>query len=147
LTERAPAAVTVCPVAVRLDEGASSGLACIVQQYLEQDFAEFEKKRRRAARLRGRIAMTAADHDVTVTLDFKGSEIVISDGESAPVDASITGPYEALVRLLQGKGHPLLEHLRGRLRVRSCLRRPLLPLSLHRLMKLNTEDPHVGRQI
>ena len=133
----------IAPVPVRLDEGAVSGLACIVQQYLEQDFAEFEKKRRRAARLRGRIAMTAADHDVTVTLDFRGSEIVISDGENPPVDASITGPYEALVRLLQGKAHPFLEHLRGRLRVRSRLRRPLLPLSLHRLMKLTTEDSHV----
>ncbi len=134
----------VNPVPVRLADGAQSGLAHIVQQFLEQDQAEFEKKRRRAARLRGRIAMTASDHDTTVTLDFKGNEIAIYDGMPGPVDASITGPHEALVRLLQGQTHPLLEHLRGRLRVRSRLGRLFFPLRLHRLMRL-TEGDRAGR--
>jgi predicted lipid carrier protein YhbT len=130
------------PVPVRLAEGTQSGLAHIVHQYLEQDLAEFETKRRKAARLRGRVAMTASDHDTAVTLDFRGDEIVIHDGECAPVDASITGPHRALVKLLQGEAHPLVEHLRGRLRVRAKLRRLLLPLRLHGLMKL-TEGSHV----
>jgi len=132
------------PVPVRLADGATSGLAHIVLQFLEQDQAEFEKKRRRAARLRGRIAMTAADHDTSVTLDFKGNEILIYDGERAPLDASIVGPHQALVRLLQGEAHPLIEHLRGRLRVRSRPRRLFFPLRLHRLMRL-TEGKHAGR--
>ena len=37
-------------VAVRLKDGAESGLASIVQQYLEQDLAEFADKRRLARR-------------------------------------------------------------------------------------------------
>lgn len=130
------------PVPVRLADGAESGLAHIVQQYLEQDLAEFEKKRRRAARLRGRVAMTASDHGTSVTLDFRGDEILIFDGERAPLDASIAGPQRALVRLLQGETHPLVEHLRGRLRVRSRPRRLFFPLRLHRLMKLETEGSH-----
>ncbi len=125
---------------VRLAEGAESGLASIVQQYLEQDLAEFEKKRRQAARLRGRMAMTAADHDTTVTVEFKGDEIAVWDGEHPPLDASIVGPYRALVGLLQGESHPLLEHLRGRLRVRSSLRRPFFPFRVHSLMKLPPEE-------
>lgn len=124
------------PIRVRLDEGAASGLAHIVQQYLEQDLAEFERKRRIAARLRGRIAMTASDHDVTVTLAFGGGEIAIFDGERHPVDASISGPHASLVRLLQGETNPLVEHLRGRLRVRARFARLLLPLRLHRLVRL-----------
>ena len=127
-------------VPVRLAEGTRSGLARIVHQYLEQDLAEFESKRRRAARLRGRVAMTASDHDTAVTLEFKGDEIVIHDGECAPVDASISGPHGALVKLLQGETNPLLEHLRGRLRVRAKLSRLLLPLRLHKLMKLTGGD-------
>jgi hypothetical protein len=123
-------------VRVRLVEGAQSGLASIVQQYLEQDLAEFEHKRRRASRLRGRVAMTASDHDTTVTLDFRGDEILIWDGEQPPLDASIAGPYRGLVQLLQGEANPLREHLRGLLRVRSSLRRPFFPLQVHRLMKL-----------
>ncbi len=129
----------VTSLRVCLADGAKSGLASIVSQFLEQDLAEFEDKRRRAARLRGRVALSASDHETTVTLEFKGDEIVIWDGELQPLDASIAGPHQALVRLLQGEANPLLEHLRGRLRVRSSLRRPFFPLQVHRLMKLQPE--------
>jgi hypothetical protein len=125
---------------VRLAEGAESGLANIVQQFLEQSLDESERRRRRARRLRGRVAMTAADHEITVTLDFRGDEIVIWDGEHGPLQASIAGPHGALVGLLQGEGNPLLEHLRGRLRVRSSLRKPFFPLQVHNLVKLSPEE-------
>jgi hypothetical protein len=128
------------PVRVRLAEGAESGLANIVQQFLEQNLEESEPRRRRARRLRGRVAMTAADHEMTVTLDFRGEEIVVWDGEQGPLQASIAGPHRALVGLLQGEGNPLLEHLRGRLRVRSSLRKPFFPLQVHNLMKLPPEE-------
>ena len=128
------------PVRVRLAEGAESGLSHIVQQFLEQSLDESEPRRRRARRLRGRVAMTAADHEVTVTLDFRGEEIVVWDGEQGPLQASIAGPHRALVGLLQGEGNPLLEHLRGRLRVRSSLRKPFFPLQVHGLMKLPPEE-------
>jgi len=127
------------PVRVRLADGTESGLANIVQQYLEQNLEESDRRRRRALGLRGRVAMTAADHEITVTLDFRGSEIVIWDGECGPLQASIAGPHRALVGLLQGEGNPLLEHLRGRLRVRSSLRKPFFPLQVHGLMKLPPE--------
>jgi len=127
-------------VRVQLAEGAESGLANIVQQYLEQNLDESEQRRRRALGLRGRVAMTAVDHEVTVTLDFRGEEIVIWDGEHGPLQASITGPYPALVGLLQGESNPLVEHLKGRLRVRSSLRKPFFPLQVHGLMKLPPED-------
>jgi len=128
------------PVRVRLAEGAESGLANIVQQFLEQSLDESEPRQRRARRLCGRVAMTAADHEMTVTLDFQGEEIVVWDGEQGPLQASIAGPHRALVGLLQGKGNPLLEHLRGRLRVRSSFRRPFFPLQVHNLMKLPPEE-------
>ena len=127
-------------VRVRLADGAESGLANIVQQYLEQSLEESEQRQRRALGLHGRVAMTAADHEVTVTLDFRGEEIVIWDGEHPPLQASIAGPHRALVGLLQGEGNPLMEHLRGRLRVRSSLRKPFFPLQVHGLMKLPPEE-------
>jgi len=131
--------VVANPVRVRLADGAESGLANIVQQFLEQNLDESEQRRRHARRLRGRIAMTAADHQISVTLDFRGEEIVIWDGEHGPLQASIAGPYQALLGLLQGEGNPLLEHLRGRLRVRSSLRKPFFPLQVQGLMKLPPE--------
>jgi hypothetical protein len=127
-------------VPVRLANGADSGLASIVQQYMEQDLEEFADKRRLARRLRGRLAMTAADYETTVTVEFRGSEIAIWDGERPPLDASIVGPYLGLTRLLQGRANPLVEHLRGRLHVRSSLRRPFFPLHVHNLIKLPPEE-------
>jgi hypothetical protein len=128
------------PLPVRLADGADSGLASIVQQYLEQDLEEFADKRRLASRLRGRLARTAADSETTVTVEFSGGEIAVWDGERPPLDASIVGPYRGLTRLLQGQANPLVEHLRGRLRVRSSLRRPFFPLRVHSLMKLPPEE-------
>jgi hypothetical protein len=121
-------------------DGTESGLAHIVHQYLEQSLEESEPRRRRARGLRGRVAMTASDHEVTVTLDFRGEEIVIFDGAQEPLQAAIAGPNMALVGLLQGEGNPLVEHLRGRLRVRSSLRKPFFPLQVHNLMKLSPEE-------
>src|SRR3972149_418176 len=71
-------------VAVRLEDGAESGLASIVQQYLEQDLAEFADKRRLAQRLRGRLAMTADGYGPAVTVGVPGEESAIWGGERPP---------------------------------------------------------------
>ena len=54
----------------------------------------------------------------SVTVDFRGDEIAMSDGSAEPFDATIAGPYQSLTKLLQGRSNPLIEHLRGRLKVR-----------------------------
>lgn len=129
-------------VEVRLADDATSGLASIVQQFLEQQLAESEKRRTRAARLRGRLGLTATDYQTSVTVEFRGNEISISDGSAGPLDASIAGPYKSLTELLQGRTNPLFEHLRGRLKVTSRLRNPFLPFRVHRLIKLAPEGQH-----
>ncbi len=123
-------------ITVRLAADATSGLASIVQQFLEQQLAESEKRRARAARIHGRLALTATDYQTSVTVDFRGDEIAVNDGSEGRLDASIAGPYKSLTRLLMGETNPLIEHLRGRLKVRSRLSNPFLPLRVHRLIKL-----------
>ena len=127
-------------IEVRLVGGATSGLASIVQQYLEQQLAESGDRRARAARIKGRLALTATDYGVAVTVDFGRGEIAIWDGALEPLDASIAGPYAALTELIQGRTNPLVEHLRGRLKVSSKLRNLFLPFRLHKLMRLGPEQ-------
>jgi SCP-2 sterol transfer family len=131
--------VTSQEVRVRLDDGAESGLAALLAQYLAQVLQDGEHERRRARRLRGRVAVTASDHGRSVTLDLQGDEILVRDGAVPPLDASIAAPYPALLELLRGEGHPLRDHLQGRLRVRISPRRPLLALRLYGLMRLRPE--------
>ena len=138
---------------MRLDEDARSGFASIVQQYLEQQLAESAGRRRRAARLNGRLGLIATDYGSSVTVEFSGKRISVRDGTAPRLDASIAGPLKSLTALLQGNANPLVEHLRGRLRVSSRLNTFLLPLRVHRLLKLrperrNSEEIHdAGRNL
>jgi putative sterol carrier protein len=125
---------------VQLSENAESGFANIVAQFMEQSLSESERKRRQAAGLRGSVVMTASDHEATITLGFDNGTISVWDGERGDSDAAITGPYQTLVDLIQGERHPLVEHLRGRIRVRSRLSKPFMPLRVHNLMKLTKEQ-------
>jgi len=127
-------------VYVRLDSAASSGLADMVRQLLEQNLGESGAKRRRAHSLSGRIVMNASDYDSTVTIGFADGEITIWDGAQEGAEASISGRYETLVDLLQGESSPLSDHLRGRIRVRSSLRRPFFPLRVQGLMAVERES-------
>jgi putative sterol carrier protein len=134
--------IATAKIPVRLDDDATSGLASIVQQLLEQQLADSTQRRARASRLRGRIRLTATDYDTSVTVDFRGDEIAISDGSAGPLDATIAGPYKSLTKLLQGHSNPLLEHLRGRLKVTSRMGNLFFPFRVHRLMKLAPEGNH-----
>ena len=127
-------------VEVHLAQGASSGLASIVQQYLEQQLAESPERRHRASRIHGRLGLIATDYSSAVTVEFGGHDIAVHDGTREPLDASIAGTHRALTKLLQGEANPLVEHIRGRLKVTSKLRNLWLPLRVHRLMKLTRAD-------
>jgi len=129
-------------VKVRLADNASSGLASIVQQFFQQQLEESSKRRKRASRMHGRLGLTATDYETSVTVDFRGDEIMVSDGSVEPLDASIAGPYKSLTKLLQGRSNPLVEHLRKHLKVRSRLGNLFFPLRVHRLMKLAPEGNH-----
>jgi predicted lipid carrier protein YhbT len=129
-------AVTTPEVRVRLAEGAGSGLAALVAQYLSQVLAEGAAEQRRARRLRGRMGVTARDHGASVTLDLRGDEILVEDGAVPPLDVAIVAPWSVLLELLRGEGHPLRDHLRRRLRIQWSARRPLLPLRAYRLLRL-----------
>jgi len=124
-------------VGVHLLQGeASSGLALMTGQYLEQILAATPAKQRRARSLRGRLALEATDADVVITVSFRGDRIDIEDGAVPPLDAYVGGPYVALIDLLAGRANPLVEHLRRRLRVRSSLRRPFFPNRVYSLLRL-----------
>lgn len=133
-------ATVTAPITVQRAEAAESGFAMIIEQFLQQSLDESAEKRRRAAKLRGRMSMTASDHDYTVTLVFTEDGISILDGGAEPLDASIAGPYQTLVDLIQGDDSPFKAHLGRRIKVKSQPRKLLFPLHVHNLMKLEKED-------
>ena len=94
-------------VPVRLAAGADSGLASIVQQYLEQDLEEFSDKRRLAGRLRESATFSAGPFGAPVALS--GGWLYLGTGAS--------GVYTPFMRIDdQGDGE-----LAGTVRERSTL--------------------------
>jgi hypothetical protein len=62
------------------------------------------------------------------------------DGGAEPLDATIAGPYQTLVNLLQGDDTPIRAHLGRRIKVKSRFRKLFFPLHVHNLMKLDNEQ-------
>lgn len=132
-----PVSEEVPEIPVRLVAGdAANGVALMTAQYLEQTLQAVPSKRREAARLRGRLGMRATDADVSITLEFTGSEVLVHNGIDGPVEAYIAGPFQLLVQVLGGQVSPYREVLARRIVARPSLRRPFFALQVYTLMQL-----------
>lgn len=140
-------ATAAARITIKRSEDAESGFAQMMEQFLRQSLEDSDERRRRARTLRGSIAMSAVDYGQTVTIEFARGDIAILDGSVEPLDASIAGPYQTLVDLIQGDDSPLAAHIARRIRVRSSFRKPFFPLHVHNLMKLEQERQEARRGI
>ena len=70
----------------------ASGLATMLADLLRDNMKDYPGRARVAALARGAVVMTASDRDISVTLSFRGREVVVTDGTAsgAPV---IAGPW------------------------------------------------------
>lgn len=112
LTGRPPAAP-----AVRLEAGEeASGLAMILGDLLESNLRDFPGRRRVAASSRGDVVLSASDRDISVTLSFRGREVVISEGalDAAP---ALKGAWLEMAAVCSGRLNPLRAMAQGKLKV------------------------------
>lgn len=124
------------PAAAAVSAGPDlNGLGMMVVQYLEQELADFPDKAAAASGIRCRIAM-AVEKGIAVTVSFRGSEVVVENGIGGGLDLRIQGPYMLLARVLCGQANPLVEVLRGKIRVHGLPRRPVQLVKVLRLLKL-----------
>jgi hypothetical protein len=112
------------PIPVVLDGAEeASGLAEMVQQFLEQVLAESPRKARRARRLSGAAVLRSAeDEDVAVRIRFAGDRIELSDGAAiGSRDATITADFLTIAHLTSGQESPFRLLADRRLRARFAL--------------------------
>jgi hypothetical protein len=120
-----------------------NGLGMMVLQYLEQDFACFPYKAEAARRIRCRIGMEV-DKGVAITVSFLGERVIVENGVRGNPDFHMKAPYLLLSRVLCGKASPVLELLRGNIKLLSLPRRPIQSFRVLRLLKIEPgplEDP------
>lgn len=147
LDRAGPAAATAAALPVVLvGSGAPSGLAEMLQQFLEQTLADSPRKLRQARRLAGELSFRAAeDEQVCVRIRFAGDRIELRDGGTAQAAGPrITADFLCIAHLTTGREGPFRLLARRKLAVRfSPLQLPFLLAAL-RLMRIEPEGRRAG---
>lgn len=136
----APRPAESMPVVLGAGEDAS-GLAEMLQQFLEQTLAASPRTAQRARRLSGAAVFRAAeDEAVAVRMRFAGDRIELDDGVAAgAVDPTITADFLTIAHLASGQ-ESLVRLLVGRrLRARFSPRDVPFLLGVLRLMQTRAE--------
>jgi hypothetical protein len=126
-------------ISVASREGESlNGLGMMLQQYLEQNLAEFEQKAEAAHRIRGSVSVEV-EKGIAVTLSFLGNRILIENGVAQRPDLHLNGSYLLLSKILSGKASPFVEVMRGNIKLQAFPRKPLESLKVLRFLKIPPE--------
>ena len=126
-------------ISVSAQEGRSlNGLGMMIQQYLEQNFADFEHKVEAGLRIRGRVCVEV-EKGIATTLSFHGQQILVENGVGEHLDLYLQSSYLLLSRILSGKANPFLEVMRGNIKLRAFPRKPIQSLKVLSFLKIPPE--------
>jgi len=94
----------------------ASGLATMLADLLRDNMKDFPGRGRAAGLARGSVVMRASDRDASVTLSFRGGEVVVTDGvtSGAPV---VQGAWLDLAKLCSGQISPVRAVVRRQLKI------------------------------
>jgi hypothetical protein len=127
------------PIPVSAVEGQSlNGLGMMIQQYLEQNFAEFEHKVEAGRRIRGRVCVEV-EKGIATTVSFQGEEVQIENGSGENLDLYLQSSYLLLANVLSGKANPFVEVMKGNIKLRAVPRKPVQSLKILSFLKIPPE--------
>src|SRR4030042_1092252 len=124
---------------ITLDDGAKDvGLAEMLFNLLRQNLEQNPQKRSSFEALHSNVVIVARDIDITVTLAFRGGELMIYSGVVGEADLKIIADHDAILALslinifmglpnyLDKTGRDILKKLLGgNLRIEGLLKHPL----------------------
>lgn len=134
------------------DSAQESAFACMIAALIRDNLADHPEKQRDFAGMRGRAALVAEDAEQTITLHFRGGQLVVYDGLHGIPDLMVRGSAEALIDLSRIPPHrrlPFLPDPRStvarslarqlverRLRITGLTAHPLFGLRLTRVLSI-----------
>jgi hypothetical protein len=110
----------------------------MIQQYLEQNFADFDHKVEAGLRIRGRVCVEV-EKGIATTLSFQGKEIRIENGAGEDLDLYLQSSYLLLANILSGKANPFVEVIKGNIKLRALPRKPIQSLKVLSFLKIPPE--------
>lgn len=115
-----------------------NGLGKMMIQYLEQNFTDFAHKTKQALGIRGRVVVEV-EKGIAITIFFEGERIRIENGISSCPDLHLISSYSILANVLSAKANPLIEFIRGNIKLASFLKRPVQALKILRFLQIPSE--------
>ena len=115
-----------------------NGLGMMIQQYLEQNFADFDHKVEAGLRIRGRVCVEV-EKGIATTVCFQGEEIRIENGAGEDLDLHLQSSYLLLANMLSGKANPFVEVMKGNIKLRAFPRKPIHSLKVLSFLKIPPE--------
>jgi SCP-2 sterol transfer family len=125
----------------------ASGLADMLQQFVEQTVAESPRKARQARRLSGRaVFRSVEDEELCVRITFGRERIELCDcGLPGPGEASISADFLTIAHLTAGQENPFRLLAQRKLKVRFSARQLPFLLRMLRFMQMDTETRRAAR--
>lgn len=87
------------------DGDEASGMATMLGGLLEDNVRDYKGRAGVTRLARGDIVLTAADRDISVTLSFRGDEVVVTNGVTEGA-AVLAGPWLEMAKLCSGQVNP-----------------------------------------
>jgi hypothetical protein len=115
-----------------------NGLGMMMQQYLEQNLADFEHKVREGKRIRGSFTVEM-EGGVASTITFEGDKILIQNDVAARPDLYLKGSYMVMSKVIAGQANPFTELLRKNIKMAAFPRRPLQCYRVLRFLRIPAE--------
>ncbi len=94
------------PAVVLADGDEASGMATMLGGLLEENLRDYPGRARVAGLARGDVVLTASDRDISVTVSFRGDEVVVANGPAAGA-AALSGPWLEMAKLCSGQVNPV----------------------------------------
>ncbi len=118
-----------------------SGLAEMLQQFIEQTVAESPHKAGQARRLAGRaVFRSAEDEALCVHIAFMGNHVELQDGGAPrPGEASITADFLTIAHLTAGRASPFRLLVQRKLKARFSPRQVPFLLGMLRFMQIESQ--------
>ena len=88
------------------DGDEASGMAVMLGGLLEDNLRDYPARARVTKLARGEVVLTASDRDISVTLSFRGGEVVIANGTTDGA-AVLAGPWLEMAKLCSGQVNPV----------------------------------------
>ncbi len=115
-----------------------NGLGKMMIQYLEQNIADFAYKTKQALGIRSRVVVEV-EQGIAITISFEGEMIRIENGIGSCPDLHLISSYSILANVLSAKANPLIEFIRGNIKLASFLKRPVQALKILRFLQIPSE--------